>query len=245
MANWLSHCSFVRRAPTLNKPLPRTGSRRALLLWLALTGTGCGPAQTTGQISTQAAAPLPATAAHPTTAAAESSAGDVSGPGDPSGHTASAALCKAADAGFLRARMQGALVAEIDWKAGHEPQCLGGPRPAGDGLRLLYKGATAEGPLLIVIGIGGLEPGVSGRNVPANLTVIREGTGVFYATQGDDKCAFDSVHQEPLGGRPKRFKLTGRGYCTQPARALGAEGAVLMSRFDVEAIIDGVEAKTE
>jgi hypothetical protein len=50
---------------------------------------------------------------------------------------------------------------------------------------------AADGPLVVVIGIGGLRPGASGRNIPANLTVIREGTGVFYATQGDDKCAFD------------------------------------------------------
>jgi hypothetical protein len=105
-------------------------------------------------------------------------------------------------------------------------------------LRLLYKGATADGPLVVVIGIGGIEPGVSGRNVPANLTVIREGTAVFYATQGDDKCAFDTLQQEPLAGQPHRFKLTGRGYCTQPARGLGAAGAVLMSRFDVEAVVE-------
>jgi hypothetical protein len=243
MANWLNHSSFVRRAPKLNRSQPVPCARWASLLWLALAATtGCGQAQTPERVSPpQAATPLPPAGTNPTTAAAEGADGTTLTTGDNSGDTASAALCKAADAGFLRARLQGALVAEIDWKAGHEPQCLGGPRPAGDGLRLLYKGASADGPLVVVIGIGGLEPGVSGRNVPANLTVILEGTGVFYATQGDDKCAFDSVHQEPLTARPLRFKLTGRGYCTQPARALGTAGAVLMSRFDVEAIIEGAE----
>ena len=34
------------------------------------------------------------------------------------------------------------------------------------------------------------------------------------------------------------LKLTGRGYCIQPARAVGGEGAVLMSRFDVTALVD-------
>jgi hypothetical protein len=244
MGNWLNHYSFVRRAPNLSKRGPLAGSRWASLLWLALASTGCGQAQTPKQISAQAPAPLPSTASDPTAVAAEGP-GAILNAGDTSSDTASAALCKAADAGFLRAKLQGALVAEIDWKAGHEAQCLGGPRPAGDGLRLLYKGATVDGPLAVVIGIGGLEPGTSGRNVPANLTVIREGTGVFYATQGDDKCAFDYVQQQPLAGLPTRFKLIGRGYCTQPARALGTVGAVLMSRFDVEAIIEGAETKTE
>jgi len=236
MANWLNHYSSARRAPKLNKPGTATGLTRPrwqLLLWLALASSGCGQAQ--------APAPLPSTATESSTAAAESPGTDSSARDNP----ASAALCKAAGAGFLRAKLQGALEAEIDWTAGNEPQCLGGPRPSGDGLRLLYKGVVAGGPLVVVIGIGGLEPGVSARNVPANLTVIREGTGVFYATQGDDKCAFDSVQQEPVAGQPARFKLTGRGYCTQPARALGTEGAVLMSRFDVEAIIEDVESRTE
>ena len=51
----------------------------------------------------------------------------------------------------------------------------------------------AIGPLLVVFGIAPLKPGESARNVPVNLTLVREGTGQFFATQGDDKCAFDSV----------------------------------------------------
>jgi hypothetical protein len=46
----------------------------------------------------------------------------------------------------------------------------------------------------------------------------------------------DDVHQEAIGDT--LFRLTGRGYCTQPARAVQGDGAVLMSRFDVEAVVD-------
>jgi hypothetical protein len=45
------------------------------------------------------------------------------------------------------------------------------------------------------------------------------------------------VAQVPLEDDPSRFRLEGRGYCTQPARALDGNGAVLMSRFDVVAIV--------
>jgi hypothetical protein len=126
------------------------------------------------------------------------------------------------------------------------PQCLGAPRPSGDGVRLLFKGPSAIGAatspeapgLLIVIGAGPLRPGESRRQVPANLTVIREGSGEFFATQGDDKCALDDVTQHAIEPERHRFKLTARGYCTQPARAVRGDGAVLVSRFDVESIVD-------
>jgi hypothetical protein len=150
---------------------------------------------------------------------------------------AAAALCIPAETGSLKARLQGAIDLEIDWGA-DASHCQGGVRPQGDGIRLLYKGyEPATGPLLLVFGAAPLRPGESARNVPVNLTVIREGTGQFFATQGDDKCAFDSVTQVPVDGSPTLYRLEGRGYCTQPARAVGGDGAVLLSRFDVVAVV--------
>ena len=65
-------------------------------------------------------------------------------------------LCVPADEGAPRARLSGELDAEIDW-VGAVPQCQGGLRPDGDGVRLIYKGDIAgQGPLLVVIGIGPL-----------------------------------------------------------------------------------------
>jgi hypothetical protein len=138
----------------------------------------------------------------------------------------------------LEARLQGAIDAEIHW--GPEvAQCRGGVRPQGDGVRLLYKGTTEDtGPLLIIFGLAPLRAGESARNVPANVTLVREGTGQFYATQGQDKCAFDEVRQTAVPGSEHLYRLEGRGYCTQPMRALAGDGAVLVSRFDVLAIVD-------
>ncbi len=152
--------------------------------------------------------------------------------------SAQQALCVPADEGSLRARLSGGIDAEIDWSR-PSPQCLGGLRPDGEGVRLVYKGdIPGQGPLLVVIGIGPLRAGASARNVPANLTLVREGAGLFYATQGDDKCALDEVKQEPLGDDGHRFRLTGRGYCTQPAREVGGDGSVLVPRFDVSAVVE-------
>jgi len=184
-----------------------------LLLVTCLLGAGCGRA---------ADPPAPAETASP--------------PAAPE------ALCVAADAGSLRARLSGAIEAEIDWSDSGEPQCRGSVRPSGDGLRLVYRGTLPEaGPLLIVLGAGPVRPGESARNVPVNITLVREGSGEFFATQGDDKCAFDVLHQTPVEGSAKSFRVEGRGYCMQPARAVGGGPAVLVSRFDVTAIVDELD----
>jgi len=168
---------------------------------------------------------------------AEEGAAPQAAPADP-------ANCIPAGEGALRARLQGEIDVEIEWGA-ETAQCRGGVRPQGDGVRLLYKGRTdATGPLLIVFGLAPLRPGESARNVPVNLTVVREGTGQFFATQGEDKCALDSVTQVPMESQPQFYRLEGRGYCTQPARAITGDGAVLLSRFDVVAIVPAATDQT-
>ncbi|RPI14791.1 MAG: hypothetical protein EHM60_05925 [Lysobacterales bacterium] len=146
--------------------------------------------------------------------------------------------CRPVAGGLLQARLQGAIDAELGWGP-DTIHCLGGVRPQRDGIRLIFKGnAPGSGPLLIVLGAAPVRPGESARNVPVNVTVVREGAGEFYATQGEDKCAFDELKQTPVPGAPHRYRLEGRGYCTQPARAVGGDGAVLVSRFDVIATVD-------
>lgn len=100
--------------------------------------------------------------------------------------------------------------------------------------------ATLPDALVLVFGIT-LREGRSGRNLPVNLTVIREGRGEFYSTQGDDKCMLDEVTQQPIAGIPRRsrsYRIVGRGYCTEPARAVRGTGAVLLSRFDFAGRVD-------
>jgi len=155
-----------------------------------------------------------------------------------SGPDTRAVRCQPSGVGYLKARLQGAIDAQLDW-SNPDHQCTGAPRPDGNGLRLIYRGATPTGtPLLLVFGIGPLQAGSSARNVPVNLTVVREGGGDFYATRGADKCMLDTVQQVPVLGSQQRYHLMGRGYCVQPARSIRDDGAVLLSRFDVEAIVD-------
>jgi hypothetical protein len=201
----------------------RAGIAAATLL--ALLASGCGRAD-----------PKIEPVAEP--AAVEASAGLEARAAAGSGFEAAAALCRAAETGWIRARLQGVIDTEVNWAAPGVRQCLGGPRPGGDGLRLVYKGQANDEPLLLIIGIALARSVQDGRNVPASVTIVREGAGEFYATQGDDKCALDDVRQEPIATAEGLYRLTGRGYCTQPARSVpDGTRAVLVSRFDVEAVV--------
>jgi hypothetical protein len=108
-------------------------------------------------------------------------------------------------------------------------------------MRFRYDGAPGQQSMVIVFGIRQLREGVSAKSLPVNVTVIREGTGEFYSTQGDDKCMLDEVSQQPLVGIPHRsrsYRVVVRGYCTEPARAVRGTGALLISRFDYAGRVD-------
>src|SRR5512137_1971559 len=159
MANWRRRCSS-RHAPRIEPRRSAGAALPAALLASALLTAGCGRADDRAPTAAADVAPAaPAATAQPPAATA-----------DTNSLNATDALCVAAPTGSIKARLQGALDAELDWGA-DAPHCLGGLRPQGDGLRLIYKGsAPGAGPLLVVLGIAPLKPGESARNVPVNLT---------------------------------------------------------------------------
>lgn len=149
---------------------------------------------------------------------------------------AAAIACLPSGDGFLRARLDGALQLRLDWK-NEGTRCQGMPRPEGDGLRVSFSRAL-EGDgqrLLIVFGIAGLSEGSSGRALPANLTIIEEGGKRVFGTLGDGKCIVDELSQQlitPWRHESRTYRVSGRGFCIQPARAVGGDAGVLMSSFD-------------
>jgi len=152
---------------------------------------------------------------------------------DPTEH----ARCLASGDGYLRARLAGSIEMDIDW--GNEgTECTGMARPSADGgIRLRFgRPVFADGSrLVLVFGMSGLREGRDARALPVNVTVIREGSGQFYGTQGENRCLIDELQQRPIAGIPRReraYRVTARGFCMQPARAVRGEGSVLITRFD-------------
>jgi hypothetical protein len=136
---------------------------------------------------------------------------------------------------YLRARIAGSVNRTLDWRAGRM-ECEGMRRPDGLGLRVTFRGRIGDEPATLVFGVPRLAEGASATAVPVNVTVIREGHGV-YGTRGDDKCTLDDVRQTalaPTTSGARRWRIEARGFCLEPARAVGgrANDAILLSTFD-------------
>ena len=62
----------------------------------------------------------------------------------------------------------------------------------------------------------------------------------IYGTQGDGRCEFDEVEQRKLedAALPAgSYRISARGFCVAPARALDGDGAVMLTRFDFAGLV--------
>lgn len=138
--------------------------------------------------------------------------------------------------GYLHAQLRGALEADLDW-GGSALACEGSARPNAEGVRISLSGPlnSSGQTLRMLIGVP-LAPGHSGTGpVPANVTLIIEGDQKVYSTRGDDKCTLDSLTQEALPGGSEYthpYRISGRGFCVDPANSLDQSGRVYINRFD-------------
>lgn len=147
---------------------------------------------------------------------------------------AAADRCLPGDEGFLAMRLRGSIEADIRWQ---EPEldCTGMSRPDARGLRLRFSGRRDGGELAVVFAAPALAAGASARGVPVNVTLLDGAGERIYGTQGDRLCVLDFVEQQALEGAglpPRSFRVSARGFCTAPARAVDGDGAVLLTRFD-------------
>jgi hypothetical protein len=159
---------------------------------------------------------------------------------------ARAAGCVETGDGFLRARLRGALNLDLAWQNA-EMQCDGGARPDDRGLRVTIAGPQqANGRRLrFVFGIAQTAEGAQVHNRPANVTLIFEGEQRLFATRGDDKCTMDELRQDRIGapgGSPRRWRVSGRGFCIAPATALPSGERLLVTRFDFTSVVSYEDA---
>lgn len=153
---------------------------------------------------------------------------------------ARADVAEALDCGLpdahLHVRLEGAISEELDWNS-PALACDGMPRADG-GFRLRFAGAAANRRLDVLLGVPSLAAGRDGRAVPVNLTIIA-GDGRIYGTLGPDRCLLDEVRQTllPATNGERRWRVEARGFCLDPARALGGTDAVLATTFELTGLI--------
>jgi hypothetical protein len=150
------------------------------------------------------------------------------------------ARCLPGEAGFLSMRLRGSIEEDVSWR---EPEldCTGMSRPDGRGLRIRFAGPLAGGSeLAVVFAAPELGMGASGRGVPVNVTLLDAAGERIYGTQGDSRCVLDEVEQQAIGDPsfpPQSFRVSARGFCVAPARALDGDGSVLLTRFDFAGLV--------
>jgi hypothetical protein len=181
-----------------------------------------------------AAVPCTAAAAEPAVGSAIGSAASAAAP-------AAAGGCIETGDGFLRARVRGALDLDLAWRNA-EMQCDGGARPGDRGLRVTVAGPQQSNGrrLRFVFGIAQTAEGAQVHARPVNLTLVFEGEQRMFATRGDDKCTMDELRQDRIGtpgSSPRRWRVTGRGFCTGPATALPSGERLVVSRFDFTSVV--------
>ncbi len=132
----------------------------------------------------------------------------------------------------LHAQINGAINEEIRWQA-TQMSCEGLPRADG-GFRLSFSGPYSAGTLTVLFGIPDLTAGQSTHALPVNLTLITS-LGPIYGTRGTGKCTLDEVTQSLLPGQTKArtWQIEARGFCLDPARAVGGDDSVLVTTFEL------------
>ncbi len=168
------------------------------------------------------------------------SAGVATAAGNASGGPSAAAIassCLPSGDGYLKARIAGAIDADIDWP-NSGTACAGEPKTRPPGVRMSFRRTTAGRlDLLFVFGLSGVKEGQALRDGRANLTVIEQGSGRVFGTLGDGRCTVDSLSQRRLAAAHS-YRIEVRGFCTQPARALRGNSDLLVSRFDFAGLVN-------
>jgi len=148
--------------------------------------------------------------------------------------------------GFLKARLRGALDADLDW---HDAgmHCEGGPRPGGKGLRVTLAGPipdSGEPPrqLRFIFGIATRDVAAgAAQALPTNVTIILEGSGQMFATRGDGHCAVEKLERTPLTDDASRLRVHVRGYCLDPAGAMTGDERLHVPTFEFSGVVNAGE----
>lgn len=135
--------------------------------------------------------------------------------------------CLPGGGGRLEVQISGEFDAAVDW-GNDGTRCDGGPRPDGDALRLMFS--RDDDGLLMVLGITGLGRGATGESLPANLTVVRQGLGLFYGSLGADTCIV-TVEENRAVDRPDTYRVSGHGRCEAPIEAIARDGEIRIAPF--------------
>jgi len=138
------------------------------------------------------------------------------------------------DGGSLRADLAGGIRASLDWQA-HEMVCEGMPRPDDTGARIRLSGPVSYAgeakTLTFILGLPHLSAGVTGAELPTNVTLVEEGTGRFFGTPDTNSCWTDVITHQLLAGSSSEYMIGGQLYCASPLPELNGSASVTFTEL--------------
>jgi len=149
------------------------------------------------------------------------------------------ATAKCGADGHLRAELYGAISARLDWHSS-KLECMGMPRPKGQGARLRFAGNVSEDDrrMAIIIAIPDLQRGAIGDEYASNVTLIEEGSGRFFSTSDLDNCLTDISAFKALSDNGDRFSIAGVLYCVSPLAEVNGRSSVSIRDLQFSGLID-------
>jgi hypothetical protein len=130
--------------------------------------------------------------------------------------------------GTLNVEIFGGLRASLGWDS-DDMVCEGMPRPDGEGARLRFAGTieidSKTRQLAFILGLPDLGPGEVRTELATNVTVIEEGTGRFFGTQGAQNCWTDIRTHEKLPASTVH-RISGILYCVTSLAELNGNSSI-------------------
>ena len=163
-------------------------------------------------------------------------------PSAPAEEVSAEAAARCVSDGHLQTELTGEIRASIDWDV-TALVCEGMRRPDDEGARLRFSGpAPASDPtensstkakmLTFIIGLPYLGPGVTGKELPSNVTLVEEGAGRFFATSDAENCWTDVLSQEAIEpGSPDLYRVAGIVYCIAPLAEINGGSSVTFTEL--------------
>jgi hypothetical protein len=140
--------------------------------------------------------------------------------------------------GYLRGELFGQVEIELDWN-GSNMRCDGMYRPDGNGIRLVFDQHLDqdEPGLLLVLGIADVVLGEPVDELPVNITIIDQASGLFFSTPDDPRCWTTFSEQLELKGTiEETWRIDGEVYCAGPLPALNSAGSVTLGDISFSGI---------
>ena len=141
--------------------------------------------------------------------------------------------CESDQYGYLRGEVFGAVRKTLDWR-GRSMLCDGMLRPDNRGLRLVFS-ESAEAPdagLRLVIGIAGAVPGGDDAELIANVTLIDQDQGLFFSTQGMERCWARLIEQVQTPDQTGIWRISGQLYCVGALAAVDGPKSITLGEID-------------